>query len=32
MREWRILYVIDDDQRRVTVRGITHRRDTYRAR
>ena len=30
MREWRILYVIDDDRHLVTVRGIVHRRDAYR--
>lgn len=32
MREWRVLYVIDDERRRVTVRDIGHRRDAYRAR
>ena len=31
MREWRILYVIDDDSHLVTVRGIFHRRDAYRS-
>jgi mRNA interferase RelE/StbE len=31
MRDWRVLYVIDDHQRRVTVRSISHRRDAYRA-
>lgn len=31
MREWRILYVIDEKGRRVTVRDISHRRHTYRA-
>ena len=30
MREYRILYVVDDDHRRVTVRSIRHRRDSYR--
>ena len=30
MREWRVLYVIDDDARTVTVRSIAHRRDAYR--
>jgi mRNA interferase RelE/StbE len=30
MREWRILYVIDDDTKRVTVQAIAHRRDAYR--
>lgn len=30
MREWRILYAIDDDARTVTVRSIRHRRDAYR--
>lgn len=30
MRDWRVLYVIDDDQRLVTVRDIRHRRDAYR--
>jgi mRNA-degrading endonuclease RelE of RelBE toxin-antitoxin system len=30
MREWRVLYVIDEDPRRVTVRAISHRRDAYR--
>jgi mRNA interferase RelE/StbE len=29
MREWRILYVIDDKQHRVTIRDIRHRRDAY---
>jgi mRNA interferase RelE/StbE len=32
MREWRVLYVIDDTQHRVTVRDIRHRRDAYRPR
>lgn len=31
MREWRVLYVIDDGQRTVTVRSIAHRRDAYRS-
>jgi mRNA-degrading endonuclease RelE of RelBE toxin-antitoxin system len=30
MREWRLLYVVDEDLRRVTVRAISHRRDAYR--
>jgi mRNA interferase RelE/StbE len=30
MREWRILYEVDDDKRRVAVRSIRHRRDAYR--
>jgi mRNA-degrading endonuclease RelE of RelBE toxin-antitoxin system len=32
MREWRVLYVIDDDKRIVTVRAVVHRRDAYRSR
>jgi mRNA interferase RelE/StbE len=32
MREWRILYVIDDPGRRITVRHIGHRRDSYHTR
>ena len=32
MREWRILYRIDDDARRVLVQAIAHRRDAYRQR
>lgn len=31
MQEWRVLYVIDETQHRVTIRDIGHRRDTYRA-
>jgi mRNA interferase RelE/StbE len=31
MREWRILYVIDDAGRRITIRAILHRRDAYRS-
>jgi mRNA interferase RelE/StbE len=31
MQEWRVLYVIDETQHRVTIRDISHRRDTYRA-
>jgi mRNA interferase RelE/StbE len=30
MREWRILYLIDDADRRVLVKAIGHRRDVYR--
>lgn len=30
MREWRVLYVIDQANHRVTVRDISHRRDAYR--
>ncbi|MDT7582166.1 MAG: mRNA interferase RelE/StbE [Pseudonocardiales bacterium] len=30
MREWRVLYVVDDDKRIVTVRAVVHRRDAYR--
>ena len=30
MREWRVLYTIDDESRLVTVRDIRHRRDAYR--
>lgn len=29
MREYRVLYVIDDDRRIVTVQSIRHRRDAY---
>lgn len=31
MREWRVLYVVDDKQMTVTVRSILHRRDAYRS-
>ena len=31
MREWRVLYVIDDANRVVTVRAVVHRRDAYRS-
>ncbi len=31
MQEWRVLYVIDETQHRVTIRDISHRRNTYRA-
>lgn len=31
MREWRVLYVIDEREQRVTVRSIGHRRDAYRS-
>ncbi|WP_246868971.1 type II toxin-antitoxin system RelE/ParE family toxin [Saccharopolyspora sp. ASAGF58] len=31
MREWRILYKIDDSQRRIKVQSIRHRRDAYRS-
>jgi mRNA-degrading endonuclease RelE of RelBE toxin-antitoxin system len=30
MREWRLLYEIDDQTRRVLVKAIGHRRDIYR--
>jgi mRNA interferase RelE/StbE len=30
MREWRLLYSIDEQRRRVTVESIRHRRDAYR--
>jgi mRNA-degrading endonuclease RelE of RelBE toxin-antitoxin system len=30
MREWRVLYVVDDEKQIVTVRGVVHRRDAYR--
>jgi mRNA-degrading endonuclease RelE of RelBE toxin-antitoxin system len=30
MREWRVLYLIDEEERRVSVRSIGHRRDVYR--
>jgi mRNA interferase RelE/StbE len=30
MREWRVLYLIDEEERRVSVRSISHRRDAYR--
>lgn len=30
MREWRILYIIDDDRRCITVQAIGHRKDIYR--
>lgn len=30
MREWRVLYSIDDHTRRVSVRDVQHRRDAYR--
>jgi len=30
MREWRILYVIDESAHSITVRAILHRRDAYR--
>jgi mRNA interferase RelE/StbE len=31
MRDWRVLYVIDEEHRAVIVRDIRHRRDAYRA-
>lgn len=31
MRDWRVLYVIDEERRRVTVRDVRHRRDAYRS-
>lgn len=30
MRDWRVLYVIDEERRRVTVRDVRHRRAAYR--
>lgn len=30
MREWRVLYLIDEEERHVSVRSIGHRRDVYR--
>ncbi|MCO1582407.1 type II toxin-antitoxin system RelE/ParE family toxin [Crossiella sp. SN42] len=30
MQEWRVLYTIDDQARRVSVRDVRHRRDAYR--
>lgn len=30
MREWCVLYAIDDERRLVIVRSILHRRDAYR--
>lgn len=30
MREWRVLYRIDEPGRRVLVQSISHRRDAYR--
>ncbi|MHB8290113.1 MAG: type II toxin-antitoxin system RelE family toxin [Acidimicrobiales bacterium] len=30
MRDWRLLYVINDEHRLVIVRDIRHRRDAYR--
>ena len=27
MRDWRVLYVIDEERRQVTVRDVRHRRD-----
>lgn len=32
MREWRILYTVEEKEKTVTVRDIRHRRDAYRAR
>jgi mRNA-degrading endonuclease RelE of RelBE toxin-antitoxin system len=29
MRDWRVLYLIDEEARRVSVRSINHRRDAY---
>ena len=31
MRDWRVLYVVDDAAHTVVVRGIVHRRDAYRS-
>lgn len=30
MREWRLLYTVDEQRHRVTVESIRHRRDVYR--
>lgn len=30
MRDWRVLYSIDEERRLVTMRDIRHRRDAYR--
>lgn len=30
IREWRVLYAIDNERRLVIVRSIRHRRDAYR--
>lgn len=30
MREWRVLYTIDEKIRRVLVKSVAHRRDAYR--
>lgn len=32
MREWRVLYIINNEEGRVVVRDIRHRRDAYRPR
>jgi mRNA interferase RelE/StbE len=32
MREWRVLYVIDQEQRTIAIRDIRHRRDAYKPR
>ncbi|WHT18253.1 type II toxin-antitoxin system RelE/ParE family toxin [Crossiella sp. CA-258035] len=31
MREWRVLYTIDEQRKRVTIEAIRHRRDAYRS-
>jgi mRNA interferase RelE/StbE len=31
MREWRVLYVIDETNHRIAIRAVLHRRDAYRA-
>jgi mRNA interferase RelE/StbE len=31
MRDWRVLYLIDDEHRLVTVLDVRHRRDAYRS-
>jgi mRNA-degrading endonuclease RelE of RelBE toxin-antitoxin system len=32
MREWRVVYTIDEQRHRVAVESVRHRRDAYRAR
>ena len=31
MREWRVLYIIDDKARRIRIKAMGHRRDVYRS-